>query len=155
MDGVLVGTDTSAPYGLTWSVPKSLAYGSHLVEARAVDAASGTAVDSASVLRSKKSKLTLSVRGSTATGYSATGGSRAASGVVGGANEGTVVVSVQRRMGDHWVTKATQRATVNEAGAYSISLGRQPRGRWRARAQYIGTEQSPPSAPEMRKFRVA
>jgi polysaccharide biosynthesis protein PslG len=153
VDGAVVGTDSSAPYALTWRAPQGLAYSSHVVEARAVDTASQVAVDSATVTRARKSKLTLAVQG-TAHGYSTSGPSRVVSGQVLGASGGSVVIRIQRRAGSHWSTKAVSRPAVSGGGAYSARLGALARGRWRARAVYVGTEQSPPSLPRTRSFKV-
>jgi hypothetical protein len=135
-------------------VPKNLSYSTHLVEARAFDTGSGSAVDSVSVTRSRKSKMTLSLQSTATTAYAASGGSKAASGQVLGAHDGTVMVRVQREASGRWATKAVRRVPVAANGAYAASLGRLAGGRWRARALYEGTDQNPPSLPRTRYFKV-
>lgn len=72
VDGVLVGIDTTAPYGATWDATLA-APGSHLVEAIATDAAGNTASTSISVTIASPpppvvvelSDVTITVNGST------------------------------------------------------------------------------------------
>jgi hypothetical protein len=53
VDGALKGTDTTAPFTYTWSVPKKLSYATHTVKAKAFDAAGLSAASPAvSVTRS-------------------------------------------------------------------------------------------------------
>jgi hypothetical protein len=47
VDGSVVGTDSSAPYGLSWRAPKRLSYGAHTVTAVAVDTAGHTTTSAA------------------------------------------------------------------------------------------------------------
>lgn len=51
VDGVVVATDSAAPYSYTWKAPKKMAYGEHTVSARARDAHGLTAISAATVKR--------------------------------------------------------------------------------------------------------
>lgn len=53
VDGTLVGTDTTAPYRLTWIANKKTSYASHTVAVRAYDAQGLTASQSVTVKRTR------------------------------------------------------------------------------------------------------
>jgi polysaccharide biosynthesis protein PslG len=56
VDGKLVATERTAPYAVTWKVPKNFAYGEHLVEARGFDDAGQSAAARVSVVRSRSTR---------------------------------------------------------------------------------------------------
>lgn len=60
VDGKVVATDTTGPYGYSWRVPRKLSYSSHTVVARAYDAEGLSASHSVTVRRERAS-VTLSV----------------------------------------------------------------------------------------------
>lgn len=53
LDGKVLASDTTAPYSYTWSVPKSLSYGTHRAAAVAYDDAGLQASDSVDVTRTR------------------------------------------------------------------------------------------------------
>lgn len=154
LDGKLIGTDTSAPYELSYRVPKRLSTGSHQVQVAAYDAIGQSATDQVSVTRALKARLRFGFTAETLR-VSLLPGELATVGRVRGVSSGKVATTLERyrRATDSWTQVAQSRVPVDARGQFAESLGGAVTvaGRWRVRARYLGTAQHPPSRTRIRR----
>jgi len=145
IDGRAIGTDYSAPYGMTWTASKKTSYGSHTVTAKAYDDGGLSESSSVTVTRARTT-TTLSIS-STAmrAGKRSSGGRRAVvtAGRVKLARGGRLRIVVRRydAGSGRWVKGSTVSARVDRTGKYRAMLSL-PAGRWRAQALYAGKPRS-------------
>jgi hypothetical protein len=75
-------------------------------------------------------------------------------GKVRGATGGKVRIEVQRQRGHRWKSIRRARVTVSHRGRYSRALKHLARGRYRVRANYLGTGTARPSRSGYHRFKV-
>jgi len=154
VDGLPVGTDSSAPYKMTWTASKQTRVGRHRVTAKAYDDDGLGSSSSATVRRvQRRTTLTIVSKARAAAKRSATGTRAvAAAGRVKGASGGRVRILLRRYDPSkrRWVKAKTTGSTVGARGGYRATLSLPP-GSWQARATYAGT---PSSASKVVGFRV-
>jgi len=142
VDGRAVGSDTSAPYRMSWKAAKKAAYGKHTVSVKAYDADGLSASSSATVTRTRNTTtLSIASRAKAAARNSSTSrGALVAAGSVKGAASGSVRITLRRydpKTG-RWIKGKTARSRLDGSGRYRAALALSP-GRWQAQATYVGT----------------
>jgi hypothetical protein len=133
VDGRLVSTDTSAPYAVTWKVPRKLALGSHEVAATAFDAAGKSARATATVTRVSQSTAIAASNGSgrlTAAGRNLLVAGR----LPGRARAAEVQLRRQGAGSGRWRLVLRRRAKVHGA-RYRLRVTATP-GRWQVRVVF-------------------
>jgi hypothetical protein len=139
VDNQVVGSDTTAPYSMTWKVPKKLAYGSHTVSARAYDGAGLSTTDTRTVTRSA-SGLTLTVSVATTASATRVHAPRAAITARGRVtNPRLKRVRITLLQVKNGRTRAVKRLRVAiRHRRFSVKLGAVARGAWLVEAQAPG-----------------
>jgi hypothetical protein len=134
VDGARVATDSSAPYGTRWRIPRRWAAGAHTISATAVDRTGLKATSTVTVHNSVMAKTTLKL----ATGVR----TAVARGRVTGRTSGRVVVRLLGKRG-----RVRSRAVRVRNGRYRARISVR-RGAWTARAvHYAGGERLSSSRP--------
>ena len=145
LDGRVVGSDTTAPYGLDAPVPARLASGPHVATARAIDTAGQSATTGATVRRLASATRVRLARASS--------GQVTVHGRVRRATRGLVrlvVLDGRARAGRRAV--ATRAVRLDRAGRFRSRLRLGRSARVRVEARYAG---SPEAAPSVGRSRVA
>jgi len=124
VDGARVATDTSAPYGTSFKLPRRWAAGVHAVSAVAVDRAGQRATSTVTIYNGPAPTTTLKLATRART--------TVAEGRVTGKAAGRVVVRL-RSAGGHVRRRATR---VGARGRYRVRLAVR-RGKWTARAVHV------------------
>ncbi|MGI8574695.1 MAG: Ig-like domain-containing protein [Egibacteraceae bacterium] len=142
-DGRVVGSDQTAPYQLSWAVPKKERLGGHSVTARAVDAEGLSAPASASVIRVSSTSTTLTVRSASAVASPAVAVSsrRVVGRVRGGVRIRTRIslkVSRRTRRASGWHAVRAPRLVLDREGRFAGRLSVRRGSTYRVQASFAG-----------------